>query len=717
MYTSAHRKKSQPNGSMAKAGNIGSRVQGGMSNSLALRTVQQREQAQIPNAENEADRLSASVKSGTPDAVKALMGQRMGADFSGVRFHTGAAAAAKADAMGARAYTSGADVYFGEGGFDPSVAAHELVHTVQQGMVDSSVSTMSTPVGGVQRLGNPFSWAWNKTGGRMIRKHHDAMMDLKQAKDTGEWAKLSNSEKRKWKRHNLLAHHHLTHSENAKKDTQRRITKRNDELDKAKDFLAKSENQLKDSSMLTTNGNGELTFADTRQADEVKFAPRNPTKGKKLKKVAKKGASAVEGISSLTDNGISPALDISSNITDAVGKSGAADIIGGVGGSLGIMNGGIGAVQDSKEIYDNIRDGQWLNLGGSVTGLGGNIAKMVSGGAAIGKVFSNAKWLGTTGGIADIVGGVATSVKGGINATDSLINRGRLHKVDKQYKGKSRDELAKNKDDLLAHDILAQGKMENTRKAVKGLGDVSTGIMDAVAGGLSLTDGNAGWSAGVKAGAAVTKAGFAAYDKYQKHRMEKKVLGQTVQITDDMIKKFQEEHGITSFSRAKQALYKSMGYTSGQRAEAYADQTEKRGQYLADKANKGDANSKDIIRGLGVKADKTGHYEQEKIAKAMGLRKGRAEIAMKQNRLNYLIKSKPSVNANVQQQTPPAPPVPPPLPANLQAQTPPAPPVPPPLPASLQKQTPPPVPPKSTNLQNKLQNQKRKSFLNRRVTP
>ncbi|MDR3767590.1 MAG: DUF4157 domain-containing protein [Butyricicoccus sp.] len=113
-------------------------------------SVQERPQAQIPQAENEADRLSSAISAGTPESVKSVMGQRMGADFSGVRFHTGAAAAAKADAMGARAYTSGADVYFGSDGFDPSVAAHELVHTAQQGMVDSGVATMSTPVGGVQ---------------------------------------------------------------------------------------------------------------------------------------------------------------------------------------------------------------------------------------------------------------------------------------------------------------------------------------------------------------------------------------------------------------------------------------------------------------------------------------------------------------------------------------------------------------------------------------
>ena len=52
--------------------------------------------------------------------------------------------------MGSRAYTRGSDVYFGSGGFSPSVAAHELVHTVQQGAVSGHVS-QSVPFGTIQR--------------------------------------------------------------------------------------------------------------------------------------------------------------------------------------------------------------------------------------------------------------------------------------------------------------------------------------------------------------------------------------------------------------------------------------------------------------------------------------------------------------------------------------------------------------------------------------
>lgn len=105
---------------------------------------------QIPTAEAEADRLSKGVTGTTPEQVRSEMGERMGADFSGVRFHEDAASASRAEEMGANAWTQGNDVYFGAGGFNPSVAAHELVHTVQQGAVESGINTISAPMGGVQ---------------------------------------------------------------------------------------------------------------------------------------------------------------------------------------------------------------------------------------------------------------------------------------------------------------------------------------------------------------------------------------------------------------------------------------------------------------------------------------------------------------------------------------------------------------------------------------
>ncbi len=65
-------------------------------------------------------------------ALREEMGARLGADFSDVRLHTGAAAAAATAQVGARAYTSGSHVVIGDGGADKHTLAHELTHVLQQ---------------------------------------------------------------------------------------------------------------------------------------------------------------------------------------------------------------------------------------------------------------------------------------------------------------------------------------------------------------------------------------------------------------------------------------------------------------------------------------------------------------------------------------------------------------------------------------------------------
>ncbi|WP_428264927.1 DUF4157 domain-containing protein [Haliangium sp.] len=73
-----------------------------------------------------------------PEETRAFYEEGMGADLSGVRIHTGKQSASAADAIGARAFTRGADVHFASGQYNANPAgdpllAHELVHTVQQG--------------------------------------------------------------------------------------------------------------------------------------------------------------------------------------------------------------------------------------------------------------------------------------------------------------------------------------------------------------------------------------------------------------------------------------------------------------------------------------------------------------------------------------------------------------------------------------------------------
>jgi Domain of unknown function (DUF4157) len=73
----------------------------------------------------------------SPDA-RAFFEPRFGQDFSGVRVHTGARAAASARAIGARAYTVGHDIVVAgdmprtPAARDGALLAHELAHVVQQ---------------------------------------------------------------------------------------------------------------------------------------------------------------------------------------------------------------------------------------------------------------------------------------------------------------------------------------------------------------------------------------------------------------------------------------------------------------------------------------------------------------------------------------------------------------------------------------------------------
>jgi hypothetical protein len=69
-----------------------------------------------------------------------------GADFSQINIHTGAEAQTMSEELGAQAFTSGNDVYFNQGKYDPTtkegkhLLAHELTHTIQQkGKTDKKV--------------------------------------------------------------------------------------------------------------------------------------------------------------------------------------------------------------------------------------------------------------------------------------------------------------------------------------------------------------------------------------------------------------------------------------------------------------------------------------------------------------------------------------------------------------------------------------------------
>jgi pyrrolidone-carboxylate peptidase len=68
------------------------------------------------------------------DSTKGEMESKMGADFSGVKIHTGNEANTMSESINAKAFTHGQDIYFNQNHSpaNKELLAHELVHTVQQ---------------------------------------------------------------------------------------------------------------------------------------------------------------------------------------------------------------------------------------------------------------------------------------------------------------------------------------------------------------------------------------------------------------------------------------------------------------------------------------------------------------------------------------------------------------------------------------------------------
>src|SRR4030095_2547165 len=70
--------------------------------------------------------------------TQGFMESRFGTDFSGVKIHTDENAVQMSQELNAQAFTTGSDVYFNAGKYDPSsetgkhLLAHELTHTIQQ---------------------------------------------------------------------------------------------------------------------------------------------------------------------------------------------------------------------------------------------------------------------------------------------------------------------------------------------------------------------------------------------------------------------------------------------------------------------------------------------------------------------------------------------------------------------------------------------------------
>ncbi len=104
--------------------------------------MQESEQGSTPGRSG-ADleqQLSSSKGGGNPlpEETRQFMEPRFGADFSGVRVHTGGEAIQMNQGLNAQAFTHGSDIFFNSGKFEPNsiqgkqLLAHELTHVMQQ---------------------------------------------------------------------------------------------------------------------------------------------------------------------------------------------------------------------------------------------------------------------------------------------------------------------------------------------------------------------------------------------------------------------------------------------------------------------------------------------------------------------------------------------------------------------------------------------------------
>jgi hypothetical protein len=107
-----------------------------------------------------------------PESVRGQMERGLGADFAGVRVHTGSQAHALNEALQARAFTIGHDIFFRAGEYQPGstkgreILAHELAHVVQQG---GGAPTTTSAI--IQRKWVPFA---DPNDGLIYYHHVDA---------------------------------------------------------------------------------------------------------------------------------------------------------------------------------------------------------------------------------------------------------------------------------------------------------------------------------------------------------------------------------------------------------------------------------------------------------------------------------------------------------------------------------------------------------------
>lgn len=129
------------------------KMQQTMGNAAVQRLLAQRSGSGPSEIDDETSSAINSQRGGgqtLDDGMAAKAGGAMGQDFSGVKVHTDSSADNLSRNLGAKAFTTGNDIFFRGGAYNPKsedgqhLIAHELTHVVQQGASAPSVQGKMT---------------------------------------------------------------------------------------------------------------------------------------------------------------------------------------------------------------------------------------------------------------------------------------------------------------------------------------------------------------------------------------------------------------------------------------------------------------------------------------------------------------------------------------------------------------------------------------------
>ena len=585
-------------------------------------------------AEAEATRIGSRFSGASSvDELKARMGSALGADFSGVNVHTGAEAAAHDAATAEDSYTVGNDVYLG-GNFDATIAAHEMVHTVQQGGIRAAVPVMSAPGGSVQTW-NPFKWIAKKIKGA-ISSHRRAVDAYNN--HTEDFKKMSAWKRFKWAVKNPLAWLRGG-SKDSKKDTEERNEIKKWEDKQAEEMAGKwSADDLGDAADVDDEGKWSVpTPSKSEPQDKPKDGEENKAADKQEQKEEdddddEEFKDSNEFIGDVTGEGGLSAGNTPQEGLKLVQALKGSDEPEGFGGVYDKVSGGLGLINDTTSLIGNVMDASEANDKGDDLGAG---TKAVDVGADALSIASDVAGLAGADALSGGLGVAANGIKT-INSTASAIGnqvtKSRLRDRAQRYEKENADLKDKKLSDMNADDRYRRSRAKAMQQGKRAASiRRNEDITSAVSSGLKTAGGVAGMAGGpvgaaVSAGANILGAATdfvgGEITSAQKSKLRKNTVNEEMDLDAKIAKLMKEKKGPDgkplSKSMAKHIVLKSMGFKSGSRKEAFNKIAQNRAKMMAMRANKGDSEEVGIMNDMFLSKGKDGKYSSDAVAEKLG---------------------------------------------------------------------------------------------------